>query len=107
MGYLNDRAREFLGIDRGVKEVMTFFRQGLKELRSIFYADSPHARETDPGMWGNKLPMEVYQDRHGERGHTPEIGVPEAALAKLEKQFEPAAASRDDHQRDQPNLDKE
>ncbi|MBC7784172.1 MAG: hypothetical protein H7144_10060 [Burkholderiales bacterium] len=107
MGYWTDRAGQFFDFKRGWSEIMNYARQGLRELRNVFYPESPHARETDPGMWGNKLPMEVYQDRHGETDLTPEIGKPDDSLRKLEQQFELVTSSRDEYQRDEKDLDKE
>lgn len=54
--------------DQGLAEVGAYWRQGLRELRNLIYPESPHASLPDPGMWGNRLPQEIYNDRHGVHG---------------------------------------
>lgn len=110
MGFSTDRAKQFFDVERGAKELMTYFRQGLKEVRSMLFSESPHARETDPGMWGNKLPMEVYEDRHGGDGLEvvkPEPPQADESLRKLEQQFEPVNSSRDEHQLEEVALERD
>ena len=51
-------------LKRGWEDIKTYGRQGLRELRNAFYADSNIARDVDPGMYGMPLQREVYEARH-------------------------------------------
>lgn len=111
MSWLQRRIEQFSDPQRGWNDLMTYWRQGLKELRSVIFSESPHARETDPAMWGNKLPMEIYEDRHGnDRGS---LGQEHSSpthnemVSQFEQAMSPPVASRDAMERDDLDLDKE
>lgn len=40
-----------------------YWRQGLQELRNVFYQDSRIAADVDYGIWGRATPGEVSQER--------------------------------------------
>lgn len=62
-------------------------RQGLAELRGVFYPDSQVPQHTDYGMWGVATPGEAAAARQGKD-------------STLEDRLKQAEASREDHGRD-------
>lgn len=50
----------------GTEHARAMLRQGLAELRGVFYADSNVAQPTEYGMFGTKTPGEVQRDLHSE-----------------------------------------
>lgn len=50
---------------QGFEEIKTFWRMGVKEVRNVFYGDSPISRESDPALWANLTPQEAFNAKHG------------------------------------------
>lgn len=49
----------------GEEHFAAWMRQGLRELRAVFYPDSNVAQAPEYGLYGTKTPGEVAEDRRG------------------------------------------
>jgi hypothetical protein len=47
----------------GEEHFSAWMRQGLRELRAVFYPDSNVAQQPEYGLYGTKTPGEVAEDR--------------------------------------------
>ncbi len=58
----------------GAEHASAMARQGLRELRNVFYPESNVATQTEYGVYGTKTPGEVAHDREGnpERDEEPQ-----------------------------------
>lgn len=81
-------------------------RQGLKELRAVFYPESNVAEPTDYGIYGMSTPGEVAQERQGEAPSLEEEHG--SALGDRLKQAEASRGDpgRDDRGRDDRGIDR-
>ncbi len=50
----------------GAGSFSAWIRTGWRELRAALYPESNVAQQPDVGMWGNRTPGEVMQERLGE-----------------------------------------
>lgn len=50
----------------GSEHFAAWLRQGLRELRAVFYPDSNVAQQPEYGLYGTKTPGEVAEDRHSD-----------------------------------------
>jgi hypothetical protein len=55
----------------GAGSFSAWMRQGLKELRSLIYPQSPHSRDAELGLWGTSTPHEVWNSRNQKPAITP------------------------------------
>lgn len=89
----------------GAGSFSAWMRHGLKELRAVFYHDSPIGREAEMGMYGTATPHEVWnsktQEKRPMQNHNPNQSAPaqepsmvdariqEVEQAQMEQQHQP------------------
>jgi hypothetical protein len=77
-------------------------RTGLSELRNAVSFHSPIEAHTDPGMWGNATPGEAAAARSAD-----DKAVESDKHSVLEERLAMAGASKDDHGKEEPGMDRE
>jgi hypothetical protein len=78
-----------------------WLRQGLAELREVFYPDSNVQAPTQLGLYGTRTPQEITEAR---RGQEMEAGAP---ASELEQRLERDDASTKQPEKDTRDLDRD
>lgn len=81
-------------------------RQGLRELRAAMYPESNVAQPTDYGIYGNKTPGEIADERDPEKGEHDKGGDQEPR-STLKDCLNRAESQREASSRDNRDLSKE
>ena len=85
----------------GAGHARAMARQGLNELRAVFYPDSNVAQPTEMGAYGTVTPVEVTRQRQGSApSSTKDCSI-------VESRVQQAETSRDTGSRDSMELSKE
>jgi hypothetical protein len=95
----------------GAGSFSAWMRHGLKELRAVFYHDSPIGREAEMGMYGTATPHEVWNSRTKEprsmnTQHHPNQSAPEQEHSMVDdriKQAEQAQENQHQQQQEPPH----
>lgn len=78
----------------GAGSLSAWIRTGWREIRAALYPESNVAQQPDVGMWGNRTPGEVMQERSGETRD------PDERPAILDKYFKQPEADRESNVRE-------
>ncbi len=85
----------------GAGSFSAWMRTGWREIRAALYPESNIAQQPDGGIWGNKTPGEVMEEKQGEARD------PDEKPSILKERMEQLAKCRDGREPEPPGRDRD